>query len=98
MILMRVVSAARKVGRHNPILLEKAVNSISDRNRVAPRLDMHVGCATLDRSRDDLVHEPDDRRFVGDIAQPLDIVFAALVADSAQQSSPTSACASPPAS
>ena len=41
---------------------------------------MHVGRATLDGPRNDLIHQPDDRRFIGDIAQALDVEFAAVIA------------------
>ena len=64
--------------RDYSLLLQKSVDSISNRDRVASGLDVHVGCTTLDRLRDNLVHEPNDRRFVGDISQPLDVEFAAI--------------------
>ena len=80
MIFMRVVSAARSVAGHESLLLQKSVDSISNGDGVASGFDVHVGCTTLDRPCDDLVHEPNDRRFVGDIAQPLDVEFAAVVA------------------
>ena len=51
MIFMRVVNAARRATGHNSLLLQKSVDSISDRDRVASGLDVDVGCATLDRLR-----------------------------------------------
>ena len=51
MILIRVVSAARSGCRHEPVLLQKSVDPIADRDRVASWLDMDVGRAPLDRPR-----------------------------------------------
>jgi hypothetical protein len=78
MILTRVVNAARDVVGDGPLLLKETVDTVADRDRVAPGLDMHVGGATLDRTRDDLIDQPNDRRLVGNVAQPLDIVFGAV--------------------
>ena len=78
MIFIRVVNAARRATGTILSCCKNPSNSISNRDRVASGLDVHVGCTTLDRLRDNLVHEPNDRRFVGDISQPLDVEFAAI--------------------
>ena len=65
---------------HQSLLLQKSVDAVPNGDRVASGFDVHVGRATLDRPCNDLVHQPDDRRLVGDIAQPLDVEFAAVVA------------------
>ena len=67
--------------RHDALLLQKSVDAVPNRDGIASGFDMNVGRAPLDGSRNDLIHKPDDRRFVGDIAQALDIEFAAVVDD-----------------
>ena len=65
---------------HEALLLQKSVDAESNGDGIASGFDVHVGRATLDGSCNDLIHQPDDRRFVGDIAQALDVEFAAVVA------------------
>ena len=55
-------------------------NVVSNGDGIASGFDVHVGRATLDGPCNDLIHQPDNRRFVGDIAQALDVEFAAVVA------------------
>ena len=62
----------RRRGRHLS-LAQHAVDAVADVQPVLGRFDVDVGCARLDGSRDDLVDQADDRRFAGEVAQPLDI-------------------------
>ena len=80
MILIRVVSAARNDAGTIRSCWRKPSNSIADLHRVTSGLNVNVGGAPFDRSRNDLIDKPDDRRLVGDVPQTLDVEFAAISA------------------
>ena len=54
-------------------VVQHAVDAIADGEAVLERLDMDVGRAHLERVGDDEAHEPDHRRFGGEVLQLLDV-------------------------
>ena len=73
-----------QVRRRRFDFLEHAVHAQSHLQPILERLDVDVGRARFDRALDDQIHQPDDRRFGGEIAQVFDIVgigHGGLVAD-----------------
>ena len=59
---------------------EHAVDAVAHLQAVLERLDVDVGRAQLDRALDHQVHQPDHRRFRGEVAQVLDVVEVAALA------------------
>ncbi len=80
MILMRDMIAACESRRRRLGLVQHAIIAIAHAQPVLERLDMDVGRLGLDRAGDDLVDQPDDRRFAGEILEPLGILLMRLAA------------------
>ncbi len=59
--------------------VQHAVDAVAHLQAILERLDVDIRRALLDRALDDEIDEADDRRFGGEIAQMLDVVFAAVV-------------------
>src|SRR5690606_25451761 len=66
-----------EVGRRAFALLEHAIDAIAHLEPVLERFDVDVGRTHLDRALDDQVHQADDRRLGGQVAQVLDVVHVA---------------------
>ena len=58
---------------------QRAVDAIADLHGLERGLDVNVGRARFDGVGDDLVDPPDDRRLIGDVAQPLQVEFAGVI-------------------
>jgi hypothetical protein len=78
MILMRDDRRSGQVGRRAFAFLEHAVDAVAHLQPVLERFDVDIRCAQFHRALDHQVHQPDDRRFRGEVAQVLDIVEAFL--------------------
>ncbi len=76
MIFTREITAAVDAGRRRFDFMQHAVDAVTHLQPVLERLDMDVRGALLDRALDHQVDQPDDRRFGGQVAQMLDVVFA----------------------
>ena len=59
-------------------LVQHAVIAIAYPQPVRKRLEMNVRGVRLDRPRDQLIDEPDDRRLTGEVLEPLRILFRRL--------------------
>ena len=92
MILTREMIAARSWLGGEANSRSSAVDAIAHDEAVLQRLDMDVGGAALDRARDELIDQADDRHFAGEIAQPVDILEQILVGADFLASSATCAC------
>ena len=69
-----------EVDRRAFALDQHAVDAIAHLQPVLERFDVDVGRAQLDRALDHQVHQPDHRRFRGQVAQVLDVVQIAALA------------------
>ena len=70
---MREVMAAVSRGGGLIRLVQHAVVAVADAQAILERLDVDVGRQGLDGAGDDAVHQADDRRFAGEILQPLGV-------------------------
>ena len=71
---------ARHDGRLQPArrrldVVQHAVDAVADLELVLERLDVDVGRALLDGAVDEQVHQPDDRRLAGEVAQVVDVLL-----------------------
>ena len=56
-------------------VVQHAVDAVADLQLVLERLDVDVRRALLDGAVDEHVHQPDDRRLAGEVAQVVDVLF-----------------------
>ena len=63
-----------QLARRRVLIEQHAVDAIADAEFFFERLDVNVAGALLDRLRDHGVHQPDDRRLAGHVAQMFQIL------------------------